>query len=116
MRWMMTLRRSVSSRRRLTSSSLPIVVERARDHRFGDAELGREPAHGVRRRIEIDREQDRELARREVGLAVGDEPHREIAQQMDRLRGPQLDGHSAFLDRSFRSRIFSLRSARRASN
>ena len=38
-RWTMTLRRSASSRRRDTSSSLPMRVEGAGDDRLGDAEL-----------------------------------------------------------------------------
>ena len=79
MRWITTLRRSVSSRRRETSSSLPIVSSARVITGLVTLQLGGEPAHRVRRRLQIDREQDRQLARRKIRLAVGDEREGEIA-------------------------------------
>ena len=62
-RWITTLRRSVSSRRRDDEFELAHRVERARDHRLGHFQLGGEAAHSVRRRLQINREQDGKLAR-----------------------------------------------------
>jgi hypothetical protein len=63
----MTLRLSSSSRRRLMMSSLPIESSARVMTGFRHAELAGEPAHGVRRRLKVHGEQDRQLPQREVG-------------------------------------------------
>jgi hypothetical protein len=47
-------------------------VERAGDHRLGYAEARGQPAHGVRRWVEIDRKQDSRLAHGEIRPLVAD--------------------------------------------
>ena len=56
-------------------------------------QLRRQSAHGMRRRLQINREQDGKLARREIRLAIGDEREGEILQQLQGLRRPQFHGH-----------------------
>jgi hypothetical protein len=60
-------------------------IERARDHGFRHLQLGGKSAHSMRRRLQINCEQDRELARRKVRLAVGDEREGEVLQQLEGL-------------------------------
>src|SRR5262245_61064840 len=89
-------------------------VERPRDHRLGDVQLGRQSAHGVRRRLEINGEQYGELPRRQVRRLVEDQGLGEVMQQPQRLGWTQLEPHGE-LRKSFRHRIILLATGSQAS-
>ena len=90
-------------------------VERPRDHRLCHVESRGEPPHGVRRRHEVDMQQDCHLPHGQVGFSRFHLLQRNLVPEAERLRGGEFDGQRRLRKNRFETVPFSAKGRARAS-